>query len=128
MEGTQTDQWYHLYIADIYLVLSSLDYYIGLCNICVSSQNGLLYLNNNFRLFFPGSIYTDRLDTATLLGLIGKHNTFTPVEDLKLRADFECVIGIIFKSQIGSVVADINNPLNYNSVHGPNSLIFKIYI
>jgi len=35
-----------------------------------------------------GTVYTRAKETATLLGLIKRQSTFTPVEELKLRSDF----------------------------------------
>jgi len=43
-----------------------------------------------------GLVFTTRRDTATLLGLVKRQSAFTPVEDLKARADFESVFTLQF--------------------------------
>ena len=52
-------------------------------------------VNSSLLLFddddVAGIVHTKRRDTATLLGLVKRQSAFTPVEDLKPRADFESV-------------------------------------
>ena len=49
-------------------------------------------LHGNLQRLFTGVVRTGNADTIVLLGMMRRHLTFTPVEELKEETNFELVL------------------------------------